>query len=92
VMLGQAAQDGHGLVAAAVSTSAWAAAPEARAGQRGGSGSRPGPGSGRALAGQDLLLQVVDLGDDRQQGPGVGVAGGGQHGLGRALLDDGPGT
>jgi hypothetical protein len=89
MMLGHTPQDGHGLGAAAV--------VDARlGGLAGGQGRAAGVEAAAAgdqgrvgrLAGEDLLLDVVDLGDDRQQGPGVGVAGVGQDGLGRALLDD----
>jgi hypothetical protein len=89
MMLGHTPQDGHGLGAAAV-------VDASLGGLAGGQGRAAGVEAAAAgdqgrvgrLAGEDLLLDVVDLGDDRQQGPGVGVAGVGQHGLGRALLDD----
>ena len=89
MMLGHGPEDRHRLAAAA--------AVDARGGGRArGQGRAAGveaaaardPGRVGRLAGEDLGLQVVDLGDHREQRPGVGMAGVGQHGLGRALLDD----
>jgi hypothetical protein len=89
VVLGHAAQDGHLFVAAAVvhARLGGRARGQRRAAGVEAAAARDQGGVG-GLAGEDLVLQVVDLGHDREQGPGVGVAGGGQDGLGRSLLDD----
>ena len=75
MMLGQAAEDGHGLVAAAVVHPRLGGRPRGQgraAGVEAAAARDPGR-VGRLAAEDRGVVEVADLGDDREQGPGVGV-------------------